>query len=100
MRARGQTPDQITPSGRFNADADYEEIASEFEGVETRNTQAALKKACLRRDGNKSVVSGYYDTMEAMKLTPNEQQGVVKIRTQAAHIIPFSLGNTAVRFFP
>jgi hypothetical protein len=96
VRARGQTPDEITPSERFNAGADYEEIASEFEGVETRNSQTALKKACLRRDGNKSVVTGYYDATEAKKLTQHERQGLLTFRTQAAHIIPFSLGNTVV----
>jgi hypothetical protein len=99
VRARGQTPEAIILSDRFNADADYEEIASEFEGLQTRNSQAALKKACLKRDGNKSVVTGYYDATEAEKLTQHEMQGLLTSRTQAAHIIPFSLGNTAVRFF-
>jgi hypothetical protein len=99
VRARGMTPESIISSGRFNAEVDYEEIASEFEGVVTRNDQVALKRACLKRDGNKCLISGFYDISEAMKLPLTERNALTTTPTQVAHIIPFSLGNTPVRIF-
>lgn len=93
------TPESIVSSGRFNAEAEYEEIVSEFEGVETKNDQTALKRACLKRDGYKCLISGYYDMSEAEKLSLTERNELITTPTQAAHIIPFSLGNITARVF-
>ncbi|KAL9126693.1 MAG: hypothetical protein Q9217_004290 [Psora testacea] len=98
MLARGPTPVVIL-SPRFNALQDLEEIASEFDGVSSRNEQSWLKIACLQRDGGRCVVSGYYDSHEAEKLSTSEKASVTTSGTQAAHIVPFSLGASVVRFF-
>ena len=96
MKSRGRTP-FVTPSPRFNAEHDIEEIASEFHGVSSRNDQVWLKSACLQRDGYKCVISGYYDLNEAEKLSTSARASLPgTVTTQAAHILPFSLGSSEV----
>jgi hypothetical protein len=93
VAARGPTP-AVVLSPRFNAADDAEEIASEFEGQSSRNDQAWLKKACLARDGGKCVVTGIYDDSIAYSRSmPADTQTVY---TDAAHIVPFSVGNAPV----
>ena len=95
VHARSHTP-SVTLSPRFNAAQEVEEIAAEFDGVSTCNSQAWLKKSCLERDGAKCVVTGYYDDAEAERLPANESASLVTATTQAAHILPFSLGSSVV----
>lgn len=83
------------PSGQ-----DLEEIASEFDGISSCNNQDWLKKACLQRDGVRCVITGYYASGEAKNLPESERAGLpLTVTTQAAHILPFSLGSSNVRFF-
>ncbi len=54
-----------------------------------------LRKACLERDQNRCVVSGYYD-LEQYKMLPEGdpmRESTENARTQAAHIVPFSCGS-------
>lgn len=55
--------------------------------------QSRLKRKCLERDGNRCQISGYYDADAAKQLPPAELAGLLKARTQAAHIVPFSCGS-------
>jgi len=83
----------VTPSPWFGAAADDEEMTSELAESSSHNDQTWLKKACLKRDGNKCVLSGSVNKNWAtVNLTPEQQAMVDALRTVYAHIIPFSLG--------
>ncbi|KAL0640252.1 hypothetical protein Q9L58_000530 [Maublancomyces gigas] len=95
MKSHGGTP-LASPSPRFGAEHSVEEISSELFESCTRNDQAWLKAACLRRDNNRCVLTQFYDANEADKnLSGSEYLEVTTEITEAAHIIPFSLGNFA-----
>lgn len=92
MKATGKTP--VSPSPRFGVDDSIEEIISEL--VSSSREQGWLKEACLRRDDNRCVLSGLYDTRKAKEsLSEDERKRTATTFTQAAHIIPFSVGNFA-----
>ena len=91
MKARGVTP-AVTPSPRFGADDSTNEIASELESS-SRNDQGWLRDACLLRDNNRCVLTGLYDLKAAKSLSETDRNHVATIKTEAAHIIPFSVGN-------
>lgn len=97
MLRRGQTP-IATILPRFNAEQDLEEIASEFDGICSRNDQRRLKDPCLQRDEERCVVTDFYDQAQADKLPISERADLITVETQAAHILPFSLGDSVVRF--
>jgi len=71
-------PAVTTPSVRFGAKAKDKEIASESGESSTREDQKWLKKACLRRDGNRCVLSGTYDDDWAAANLTLEQQVTFK----------------------
>lgn len=89
VKARGKTPSVMPYSLAASAE---EELSSELESS-SRRDQARLKSDCLRRDGNRCVVSKVYDALKAEDLQGAERQSVVTSTTQAAHIIPFSIGS-------
>lgn len=95
--SRGSTP-HVSLSPRFNAEHDVEELAASIEGVCTRTDQTWLKRVCLERDGGRCVVTRSYDVREIMKLPSSERNLHSSCPTEAAHIIPFSLGNSVVGF--
>ena len=96
MLSRGPTP-PVTPSFRFNAQHDVEEISASMEGALTRGDRRWLKRACLERDGGRCVVTGQYDENEIEKLPPHQRVLHIVCSTDAAHIIPFALGSSVVR---
>ena len=67
-------------------------LSSELESS-TRDGQRKLRNACLARDGNRCVISGYYDTKLFEKLSALDRQNLNRATTEAAHIIPFSFGH-------
>ncbi|KAF8462755.1 hypothetical protein BDZ91DRAFT_765047 [Kalaharituber pfeilii] len=100
FKTRKKTP-SITPSPQFGAEDDTEEIASKLAYTASRKDQAWLKAACLKRDGNRCVVTGAYDAFEAEKMdfTDKELNTMNLQYTKLCHIIPFSLG-AFFRCFP
>ena len=99
VRARGPTP-SVTQSPRVNAEQDIEAMASVFEDPPSRKDQKGLKVACLVRDGGKCVITGFHDRNEYKKLSVVEQtRSAGQVETQAAHIIPFSIGRSVVSSF-
>jgi len=95
MKAHGRTP-AVSPTPRFGGEDSIEEIASELTEPSSRNDQKWLKAACLRRDNNRCVISGYYDAIIAIEsMTASDLDNTVTADTDAAHIIPFSLGTFA-----
>lgn len=94
MKAKGKTP-VVSPSPRFGADDSINDITSELESS-SRNEQGWLKEACLLRDNNRCVLTGLYDARKARtSLSSTEREHIATIKTEAAHIIPFSIGNFA-----
>jgi hypothetical protein len=92
VKAKGKTP--VSPSPRFGVDDSIEEIISEL--VSSSREQGWLKEACLLRDDNRCVLTGLYDTGKADEiLSEDERKHITTTDTQAAHIIPFSVGNFA-----
>lgn len=93
MQAHPATP-VVTPSPRFGVDDSIEEISEEIESA-SRAEQAWLKSACLKRDGNKCILTGFYDSNEWNKLGVNvtERPEEITAITELAHIIPFSMGS-------
>jgi len=91
VKAHPVTP-VVTPSPRFGAHDSVEEISSEIESA-SRAEQAWLKSACLKRDGNKCVITGFYDTNEWNALGVTERPDAITFPTELAHIIPFSMGS-------
>jgi hypothetical protein len=86
----------VSPTPRFGAEDSIEEIASELTEPSSRKEQKWLKAGCLRRDNNRCVISGYYDVNKAMEsMTASEFNSTATFETEAAHIIPFSLGTFA-----
>lgn len=98
VASRGQTP-SVTKSPRFNAVQDLEETASELDGTSSRNDQRWLRRACLERDGEKCVVSNFYDQSEAEKIPKRRKKGLVAAIINVARILPFSIGNSVVRCY-
>ncbi|KAA8905569.1 hypothetical protein FN846DRAFT_744516 [Sphaerosporella brunnea] len=94
MKAHGRVQ-LASESPRIGAECGIEEIASELrESAASDEDQVWLKTACLRRDGNSCVISGYYDVNEAMKAQlPESDIPRATVFTEVTPIFPFSLGN-------
>lgn len=86
MKARGQTP-VITPSPRETAEADVNRLASE---IQSSYRLGQLRNNCLRRDGYRCVVTGFYDRVAASMVDVPDD--AMSDDTECAHIIPFSFG--------
>jgi hypothetical protein len=51
--------------------------------------QGVLRKACLKRDDNRCVISKHYDHIMSMR-PGADLRGSTPLKLEAAHIIPFS----------
>src|SRR5690554_4467131 len=58
----------------------------------SRSDQSALKRACLRRDESRCVLTGHVDIHEVEE-NRVDQAGRAPVESQCAHIIPFGLRN-------
>jgi hypothetical protein len=82
----GRTP-AITTSPRFGVEDSIENLDSLDLESTRRAAQGKLGRNCLRRDGQRCIVTGYWNT--DFDFPPN----AVDAPLQAAHVIPFSLGH-------
>ena len=89
----GETPTHPSPLlGLLDATDDINAIASSSTGVLVdRNQQENIKKACLKRDNQRCLITGFMDKSAYDKLPPNSMPPVF-VRTACAHIIPYSMG--------
>lgn len=100
MKAKLLTP-SIEPSprpgwdasGDASGDASVEVVAAEISP--SMRQQRSLRKACLERDQNRCVVSGYYDYQKLEKLPEGHpiKESEDGITTQTAHVVPFCYGS-------
>ena len=90
MAAAGGKQPPVTPSPNQLAAFEIELAMTQIEGS-SRTGQKSLKEECLRRDGNRCVVSGAIDSEAFANMPPGERKGTGKVRTQCAHILPFAL---------
>ncbi|KAF8473505.1 hypothetical protein BDZ91DRAFT_651460 [Kalaharituber pfeilii] len=85
MKAHVMTP-LATPSPAW--------VPTQTSDSSPQRWRAWLKAACLRRDGNKCVLIGAYDLAQSVKLPEGTlDETVITEATEAAHIIPFAMGN-------
>ncbi|KAF8454859.1 hypothetical protein BDZ91DRAFT_852890 [Kalaharituber pfeilii] len=89
MKALRKTP---VSSPRFAAESDVEEVSSGIESA-TRSRQAQLKASCLLRDGNRCLITGYYDHHQSRNSQDGRHHERMTDLTEVAHIIPFALGS-------
>lgn len=82
----GRTP-AMTTSPRVGVEDSIENLDSLDLESTRRAAQGKLCRNCLRRDGQRCIVTGYWNT--DFDFPPN----AVDAPLQAAHIIPFSLGH-------
>ncbi|KAI9777150.1 MAG: hypothetical protein M1816_004907 [Peltula sp. TS41687] len=89
MRGRSKTP---TPalSPLAKAKDHVEEVFVEVPEPAIREKR--FREDCLRRDGNKCVVTGCYDIRQESLLSQEELSEMTPAFVEAAHILPFSLG--------
>jgi hypothetical protein len=89
VRAAGGNTPSALPSPRTD-DSDTDNAAAQI--TNQKRNQGQLMTRCLARDNNRCVLTGFYDSKMALQLLSDEErQNVNSMRTQAAHIIPFSL---------
>lgn len=90
MKATGGKSPKTPPSVHIHPEA-RDEILSSMSTIESssRNDQAELKASCLRREGYRCGISGSID-LKSKHLLPGSG-GSFTVRTQCAHILPFSL---------
>lgn len=95
VKARSKTPSAVLSP--YSAIDDIDEIGSELESA-FRREQGRLKAACLARDGLRCVITGALDLNEALNMYPPDQSLPSRVAaTEAAHILPFSLGSFTER---
>ncbi|CAG7995831.1 unnamed protein product [Penicillium salamii] len=88
MKAQGgKTPTEITSSPRFGVEDSIENLMSQDIEPITRSDQSRLRDHCLQRDGYKCLATGFYSYPDSHP--PN----AITIHLEAAHIIPFALGD-------
>ncbi|PYI02103.1 hypothetical protein BO78DRAFT_377758 [Aspergillus sclerotiicarbonarius CBS 121057] len=87
VKALGGKPQEVMPNPRLGAADSVENLASRDIQSISRNDQERLRSECMRRDGNRCVITGVYDTN--MKDRP---RGATIGFLEAAHILPFALG--------
>ena len=92
MKASLRTP-TIEPSPHLGWQESVESVAAEI--TTSQRQQAWLRNACLERDQNRCVVSGFYDFEQLKKLPRDHPISILGdgTRTQAAHILPFCCGS-------
>jgi hypothetical protein len=85
----GKTPSAVsTRPGPDNIEDVFTKITPQ------NRDQGKLRSACLARDNNRCLLSGFYDSKMALEvLSDTERQDVETVRTKAAHILPFSLSS-------
>ena len=89
MAAGGKSPK--TPISPPIAPEAQGNILSSMATIESssRNDQAELKAACLRREGYRCAISGAIDLNSRNRVKAST--GASMVRTECAHILPFSL---------
>lgn len=55
-----------------------------------RKGQRTLKRWCLRRDGNRCIITGYYDHEKFWELDEEHRKGLRDSRTECVYVIPYS----------
>lgn len=90
MRTR-KTP-VVTPSPRPGY-KDIKKLADKLPKSSSHNQQKVLKETCLRRDGFRCTITGAADVAYKEHVRDQVIGGPGVAATEAAHIIPFSLGN-------
>ena len=92
----GQTPAAVTPRPSEEVELETETVMTEIESS-TRNDQKWLKTECLKRDGHKCQVSGFYDKTSVMRYSELRQEvertNSLALHTECCHIVPFYLGS-------
>lgn len=81
----------MTPSPLDNAELEIDAVVATIVQCPSRKEQQRLKTICLKRDGYRCVITGFYD-YEATKVFSAAQIGSQIIDTELAHIIPYSVG--------
>lgn len=83
----------MEPSPRSGWLESVESVASEISS--SQRQQMWLRKSCLERDGNRCVLSGFYDFSQWIELPVGDpiRDSEEGVRTQAAHIVPFCCGS-------
>lgn len=92
MKANFRTP-SIETSPHPGWQDSVESVAAEV--TTSQRQQAWLRNACLERDQNRCVVTGFYDFEQLKKLPRDHPISILEdgTRTQAAHILPFCCGS-------
>lgn len=91
VRERSKTPTPI--DSRLAWLDDFAETTSDDRPDSTsKSSHQKLRADCLRRDSKKCLITGFSDLKS---LSPEESQAVFSVRTECAHILPFSLGSHA-----
>jgi len=90
VAAAGSKQPPVTPSPNQSAAFEIELAMTKIEGS-SRTGQKSLKEECLRRDGNRCVISGLIDSEAYANIPPGERKGTGKTKTQCSHILPFAL---------
>ncbi|KAK0724558.1 hypothetical protein B0H67DRAFT_550296 [Lasiosphaeris hirsuta] len=91
MAAAGGKQPPVTPSPNQSVAFEIELAMTQIEGSTRNPGQKSLKEECLRRDGNRCVVSGAIDSAAYANMPPGEREGAGKTKTQCSHILPFAL---------
>jgi len=92
VAAAGGKQPPVTPSPSQSAAFEIELARTQIEGSTRNPGQKWLKEECLRRDGNRCVVSGAIDSAAYANMLPGKRKGAGKTKTQCSHILPFALG--------
>lgn len=97
MKASGKTP-KYSPSPIRDVQDNIGVIAELLHSTDPAERESALRVMCLKREGNRCIITGSYDSILLRKLPKQQQQhledsGTSMVRTDTAHIIPFSLAN-------
>ena len=89
MKACRPPTSGISPSPHPEAHFEIEELMRDIESS-SRNDQAKLKEACLRRDGFRCAITGVPDVVSVQKGRIQEAGQYPKY-TECSHILPFML---------
>ena len=80
----------ISPSPHAEAQFEIEELMRDIESS-SRNDQAKLKEACLRRDGFRCAITGGPDSVSTQEGRIPQEAGVYPVFTECSHVLPFML---------
>ncbi|KAJ9388363.1 hypothetical protein DTO063F5_2694 [Paecilomyces variotii] len=89
LRAMGGQTAEPTPNPRPGREESVEIMASNIVESASRNDQKWLKECCLKRDGQRCIISGIFDYNYVQKNALDEEGE----ETECTHIIPFAMGH-------